>query len=240
MVASTRKMIKKRRTPRRRRVVYIKPKVPLNGVQNSEIVKLRYVEQLHIPGGSGTHNHRFRCNSLYDPNYSSTGHQPMGFDELAARYNHYMVLGARIKITSVAAGTASTDGDAPSWVMVSTTANPTQVYANFTSVLESKPFGQQKKMYVSNYAPWNQSPDKNDQKVLSAYYDPKKMFGLTKATLRANEDLKALVNTNPQEDAIWQIQAFPVATNGTRDGIHLLIEIDYTAVFTEPKQIPSS
>lgn len=225
---------------KRRQVRVIKPRVPLNGVQNTEIVKLRYVEHLHIPGGSGSHNHRYRANSLYDPNYSSTGHQPMGFDQLATRYNHYQVLGSRIKICSVAAGTTSAEGDAPSWVTVSLQDNPTQDYANFTGMLESRPYGKTQKLFVSAYAPWNQSPDKNDQKVISAYYDPKKMFGLNKSTLNANEDLKALVNANPQEDAIYHVCAWPVASNGTRDGIDLLIEMDFTVKFSEPKSLPQS
>lgn len=218
----------------------IKPSIPLNGVQNTEIVKLRYVEQLHLSGGSGSAMQNYRANSCFDPNLTGGGHQPMGFDQMAAKYNHYQVLGSRIKIVSVAAGITSAEGDSPSWVTVALRDNATQDYTNFTALLESKPYGATKKLYVSNYAPWNQSPDKNDQKVISAYYDPKRMFGLTKSTLNSEETLRALVTANPSEDAIYQVIAFPVATNGTRDGIHLLVEIDYTVKFSEPKSLAQS
>lgn len=224
----------------KRKALVIKPRIPLNGIQNTEIVKLRYCEQLNIAGGSGSAVVNYRANSCYDPNITGAGHQPMGFDQMSAKYNHYQVLGSRIKIQAVAAGTTSATGDAPSWVTVSLRDNQIQDYVNLTSVLESKPFGKLQKLYVSNYSPWIQFPDRMNQKVIAAYYDPKKMFGLTKATLSANEDLKALVNTNPSEDAVFQIVAFPVAQNGSRDGINLLVEMDFTVRFSEPKSLPAS
>jgi hypothetical protein len=35
--------------------------------------------------------YQFRLNSVYDPDYTAAGHQPMGFDQWAAYYNHYVV-----------------------------------------------------------------------------------------------------------------------------------------------------
>lgn len=40
-----------------------------------------------------------RVNSLWDPDYTGTGHQPLGRDELAARYKSYRVDGALIRAT---------------------------------------------------------------------------------------------------------------------------------------------
>ena len=37
--------------------------------------------------------HVLRMNSIYDPDYTTTGHQPMGRDQLAELYNRYRVLG---------------------------------------------------------------------------------------------------------------------------------------------------
>ena len=41
--------------------------------------------------------HVLRMNSIYDPDYTTTGHQPMGRDQLAELYNRYRVLGFRMK-----------------------------------------------------------------------------------------------------------------------------------------------
>ncbi len=41
----------------------------------------------------------FKANDLYDPNYTSTGHQPLGYDQLAAMYNKYCVVASEIRVT---------------------------------------------------------------------------------------------------------------------------------------------
>jgi len=41
----------------------------------------------------------FRLNSLYDPDFTGTGHQPYGFDQLLALYNYYKVSAVDIKLT---------------------------------------------------------------------------------------------------------------------------------------------
>lgn len=44
-------------------------------------------------------NQVFNLNSLFDPNRTGTGHQPYGFDQLAAIYNRYRVWETRWKVT---------------------------------------------------------------------------------------------------------------------------------------------
>lgn len=43
----------------------------------------------------------FSANGLYDPDLTGTGHQPMGFDQLMAFFNHYVVMSSRIKVEMV-------------------------------------------------------------------------------------------------------------------------------------------
>lgn len=50
-------------------------------------------------GSVATALQRFRANSIYDPDQSGTGHQPLGHDQWAAFYDHYVVLGSKIKCT---------------------------------------------------------------------------------------------------------------------------------------------
>lgn len=40
----------------------------------------------------------FRLNSVYDPDLSGTGNQPVGFDQWAAFYNKYRVLSTDVEI----------------------------------------------------------------------------------------------------------------------------------------------
>lgn len=42
---------------------------------------------------------QFNMNSIYDPYYTGTGHQPRGYDQLSQLYEKYTVLNARAKVT---------------------------------------------------------------------------------------------------------------------------------------------
>lgn len=53
---------------------------------------LKYFEQGQIAVTAGAHNtYLFNLNSLFDPNRTGTGHQPMGYDNITPLYNKYIV-----------------------------------------------------------------------------------------------------------------------------------------------------
>jgi len=56
---------------------------------------LRYHEITTVVPGAVTY-YQVKCNSLYDPNSTGTGHQPQGFDQLMGLYDHYTVLKSKI------------------------------------------------------------------------------------------------------------------------------------------------
>jgi hypothetical protein len=63
--------------------------------------KLRYGDAFTLTcGASGLYGTEqvYRMNSLYDPDLTSTGHQPYGFDTLATIYTNYKVHGFRAKL----------------------------------------------------------------------------------------------------------------------------------------------
>jgi len=63
-------------------------------------VTLRYAAATNVnPGAAGTTGvHVFVANDCYDPDYTSTGHQPRGFDQLMPLFSHFTVTGSRIKV----------------------------------------------------------------------------------------------------------------------------------------------
>lgn len=228
-----------RRRPRRRfkKKLVPRPRLPLNGQRHSETIRLRYAQHIDMTN-SNSEAYQFRANSLYDPDYTSTvtaGHQPMGFDQMALKYNHYLVLGARIKVTPVITGDTHSSGDDGSYVCVELRDNAQFDVTTTEHMLETKPYSKNAKMIVNNYMSYMSN---TDTKTISAYYSPSKMFGKSKMLVKTDETLKSSVDTNPNEDAIFQITAYPIGT--LKDSIKLLVEIDYVAVFFEPRELPQS
>lgn len=70
------------------------------GFPKTILTKLRYSDSIQLGITSGVLNyHVFRANSLFDPDYTGTGHQPMYFDQYAGIYLSYQVLGSKITVT---------------------------------------------------------------------------------------------------------------------------------------------
>lgn len=90
-------------------------------VPDQKLVRLQYCDYYNKVTNftAGNANvHTFRANSIYDPDYTGTGHQPFYHDELAQLYSNYVVIG--FKATFVVSSTVQI-GVA---VHISTTTTP--------------------------------------------------------------------------------------------------------------------
>jgi hypothetical protein len=63
---------------------------------DTELSYADYFSMNPTPGGPVSY--LFVCNGLFDPNFTGTGHQPYGFDQLMANYAHYQVLSSTIEV----------------------------------------------------------------------------------------------------------------------------------------------
>jgi hypothetical protein len=83
------------------------------GMPATFMATLRYCEYAAPNPGAGAFSRTvYTCNNAYDPNYTGVGHQPLGFDQLAAMYSHYTVMHSVITATMnvVAADAPSVQG----------------------------------------------------------------------------------------------------------------------------------
>lgn len=70
-----------------------------NGIAKQLRVKMIYCDLIGIdPPVGQSASYVFSANGLYDPNISGGGHQAMGFDQLAALYGEYVVVGSNISV----------------------------------------------------------------------------------------------------------------------------------------------
>ena len=216
--------------------IVAKPKISWAGIPLSRTVKLRYSQQVSMSNPVGGAVHNFRANSLYDPDLTGVGGQPLGFDQMAALYNHYVVLGSKFIAKPIEHGTNTTSGDAPAFYIAKTSDNGDKDYQSVSHLIEAtgkQPLVNQN--YVYNRI--NKPRFRRDQ--ATATYSARKMFRTNPMT---NEDIKSLVTTNPVEEAVFQLYVFPQLDSAVNnsDSVMFQITIEFTAVFTEPKDIARS
>lgn len=93
---------KKSSYPQKRSFVRYRPVVVNVGNQPFPLqykATLKYCQYQQLTYASGSTVFQFSCNSLFNPNASYTGNQPLYFDQLMAVYNHYTVVGSKCKTT---------------------------------------------------------------------------------------------------------------------------------------------
>lgn len=206
-----------RKSRRSNRMVIRKSPMPLKFA-----TKLRYVENFQVdPGASGlAGSYVFDAGGIYDPNVTSTGHQPRGFDQLMAMYDHYVVIGSQCTLTITAsssdnvnqiAGLALRDGP-------STDTDP-------NDYLEA---GTVRSGHLTN---------EMKTRVFKLGYSPKRFLGRSKPL--ADPDLKGSSSANPTESAYFH--CFSAGLNSTNpSALDCTVVIDYLVVFIEPKDVAQS
>ena len=67
------------------------------GFPKTQTVKMRYAAVVSLtPTSAGPAGYIFRANAAFDPDYTSTGHQPRTFDQWSLMYKKYCVTGSKI------------------------------------------------------------------------------------------------------------------------------------------------
>lgn len=163
----------------------------------------------------------FSCNGMYDPDYTGTGHQPYYFDQLSAIYNHYTVIGSKIKVSVVGAASTTaafrvslTQGD--DTVITNSTINGQAEQSSGSIIIVPSDCGEAKILYNS--------------------FSTKKTFG---GNALSNDNLQGTSGANPSEQTFWiiSLQAMDqLASVNVAFDVH----ISYTAVWDELKDIVSS
>lgn len=76
-------------------------RIPAYGFPDSMRMRIAYGDKQTLTSSTInlTPTYAYRLNSIYDPDYTGLGAQPYWRDQLAAIYNRYRVLGAKITVT---------------------------------------------------------------------------------------------------------------------------------------------
>lgn len=228
MVKRKRSSTPSRRTRRRtgKRRMRMTRRMP-NVVPDSKIVKLRYVETVsRNPGTGATATYLFRANSLFDPNFTSTGHQPLGFDQWSIFYDHYTVIGSKITAQFLSTTSTPTTGAAVCGIRL---ADSVSTVADVTTAMEQG---------TSNYRIMTNA-NASGKVTLTKGFSAKKFFGLK--DVKDNRGiLGASMTTNPPEDAYFQVFVGPTELSQDLGDINIIVTIEYIAKLTERKTLVQS
>lgn len=214
---------------RKRRGIY---SLPLTGFPKSKLVRMRYVDEITINAGtSGSVRYVFRANSLFDPNFTGTGHQPKGFDQNMIFYNHYTVLGSMCTMTYANKTGAN---DIPGYTAILLTDD------GVTSAPWTEPFEMFESRYFTRQKPSFAGTERGyvgQKNFLKKKFSAKKFFA--RRNINSDPELRGTATTNPTEGAFFECVVFPIATNDPSPMTFLVI-IEYIALLTEPNDISTS
>lgn len=236
---SFRRKVSKRKTYRKkRRFVARKRRFGRNVIVRSvnpakqmpSIWKLRYNETVNVSTtSSGTTDwYAFSANSIYDPNVTGAGHQPMMHDQLADFWEKYVVIGSKITVRCTADQAGALAGT-QQYVGIIVDDNNTLINPSPSAIIENAK-GTYKLMQQGPYTARNAT-------TLSAKFSARKFFNVR--NVKDNDQIGSSFGNNPANQAyflIWTASNFSsFASTAVCD-----VTIDYIIACQEPKDLQQS
>lgn len=212
--------------------------LPLTGLPNSKLVRLRYTENLALnPGAAAMVEYEWRANSIYDPNYTGTGHQPAGAVELRPWYDHFTVLSSWIKMVPVFEGNAAPDTNGAFGIILSDqTGQATSLWGTghggIAAIIESR----------RGRGAYNLVKlDTQNQVKRSAVfkrYNARRFFGYSVVGHDNHQGKLGAWGTgaNPDEDVLFSCW-YSCINTGNPAALNFLFILEYVCLLTEPKHI---
>lgn len=203
---------RRRRRPRRRAVIRRSP------MPTTFLTKFKFQSTVSLdPTVGGLPDvHVFRANGMFDPNRTGVGHQPRGFDELMALYDHFTVIGSRIRV-QFCYDTAASNAKAEVALALRDSDVVGSTYNDYaeSGYVKTKLLG-----FTSQPAT-----------TMTMSANPPKFLGRSKPM--SDPQLKGSASADPAEQAFWHVVAGGIDTDiGT---LWANVEIEYLAVLSEPK-----
>ncbi|WP_445772349.1 hypothetical protein [Rheinheimera sp.] len=185
---------------------------------------MRYADNITLtPIAGSTVTHVFSANSMFDPDYSGSGHQFRYWDQYTQYYNHYVVL--RSKITAVFSHTGNVSTTSPYMCIVSLRDD---------YITESN-----QNNYIENglcaYRTLPHSPESTV--TLTKSFNAKTFFN--KRFVQDSETLSSSVSASPTESAYFHCSICPNQSSGDAV-ISLTITMESQVLFSEPKSVGQS
>ena len=174
--------------------------------------KLIYTDNYHTLNGAALNRYQWRGNSVFDPDFTSTGHQPMGFDQFVNFYNSYRVRKSKVTLSLVKTTESVRLALLPCNLNSVPTSYETAVEEPYCRVVPIS-------SSVANF-------------TCSTSMNTSRMYGVSENAVTTNDDFGALVSNNPVN--IWYWTLISTSYDGTTvANLWLDVTIEYDVEFYE-------
>jgi len=175
---------------------------------------LRYADTFAVPSITGAVGKQaYRCNSVYDPDYTNAGHQPLYYDTYAAIYDHYAVISSKIRVEVINANTTT-------WMAGLVIDDDTTTSSDIKVLLE------QNHGVSDMLTPLTGS---HSEAVFTDQFNAKSILGIDPF---ASQTYKTGIASNPSEESYFLIWGADLLGSGTTY-MQIKVEIIYDVLFTE-------
>lgn len=214
-----------KRVPRRR-IVRRKGRKARTTLFNRSSLKpfaSRYITKMKYAGAYtldalNNYSQTMNLNSVWDPDRTGVGHQPYGFDQLAALYNRYRVIACSYVVSCYAGGSPIRYSVLP--------CNAIPPINNVSEMCENP-----RSRFMLQY------PGGNTTMIKGKTYLPA-LVGRTKAQYMADDRYQAEKNASPQELALLFITCQTMADAATT--ANLTVTLEYTVEFFDADPLDQS
>lgn len=187
---------------------------PIYGFPDKMRAQIRYCDSFGISSITGAIGKQlYRANSLYDPDYTNTGHQPLYYDTYAAIYDHYSVIKSHITVEFINTNTST-------WVAGLVIEDDATTTSTVDTLFE------QNHGVSKSLTPLSGSFSKA---VFKSTFDAKKILGIDPFN---TQGYKTGVASNPTEESYFLVWGADLLGSGTTY-IQMKVEIVFDVLFSE-------
>jgi len=181
--------------------------------------KLKYTELLIFTSTSGAVSANiYSQNSLFDPNVTGTGHQPLGFDQLSVLYSAYKVYGSKITCRCYQIGTGTQAALTGSVSILSSASNTS---SSVGSTVAERDSGVTRTVGTAGSSP----------NVISSSTRTGIARGETPSRVRYDPNYSSGIGASPAIQTYWHVY-YNTADQATTSVCNMNVDLEYDCEFT--------
>jgi len=165
----------------------------------------------------------YRCQSAFDPDFTGVGHQPRGFDELMALYDHYVVLSSTCNATFMPAVDISGVANGLSIMCGIVLRDRASALTSQNGIMEDRNVAYKALTSYQSATPTHVRKVCNVSRFLG------------RRDVLSDPQLKGNASNNPAEDCYFQVYIYNLVV-GASGTIQISIDIEYVVMLLEPVQ----